>query len=161
MTVTQVRHSVPQQRSRRPKYENVASLLLEEEAARKFSAKTGCVLTKNPSLEPGEKGVAVDYTAHAPSGRTYLVEVRTRNIASTKHATWHIGLRKVQNVKRYAERRGLPAVILISWTDRQGLIDVDRLLAKGTITISGRRDRGDRFDWEEMLNVPLSEIRFL
>lgn len=146
---------------RRPKYENVASLVLEADAARKFSKATGCTLVKNPSLERGEKGVAVDYTAHAPSGNTYLVEVRTRTCKSTQHATWHIGKKKVLNVKRYADQRGLPAIILISWSDRQGIIDVNKILQFGTVTVSGRKDRGDKFDWEEMLNVPLSMIKFL
>lgn len=111
------------------------------------------------SLLPMPRLSVADYIAHREKG-LWLVEVKTRNVASDTYPTIYLSKTKASELRTAAFMLRLRPVWVVSFTD--GIWWKD-LLDKGwddfKVAPAGRTDReGAVHDWEQMIHVPLNAM---
>jgi hypothetical protein len=87
-----------------------------------------------------------------------LGEVKKRNNAHDKYATYHIALDKVRRGMDASKARGVRFVIFVQFID--GLYRIDtKAQPIHHIEEGGRFDRGDKFDVEQMAHYKVSQMK--
>lgn len=105
------------------------------------------------TFKMSEPMASYDATIYRDGKPVALIEVRDRNGDYRRHDLWHTAKLKVQRSVEAASRLGLPLFLLVSW-DEDTFFTRAENLANCRTHISGRRDRGDEKDWEEMILMP-------
>lgn len=82
-----------------------------------------------------------------------VVEVRDRFGNPDRHEHWHTAKLKIQRSLDAAAQLKLPLILLYSWNEETFYTKGENLIGLPT-HMSGRRDRNDEKDWEEMLLMP-------
>lgn len=85
-----------------------------------------------------------------------LVEIKTRNNASTKYPTYMLSAHKWRNALHMANEYRVPFMLVVQFTDGiyAAKIRSDYQIAKG-----GRTDRNDLMDIEDCVFIPMSDFR--
>lgn len=141
---------------KRPRYETAADRTREAGAMQRFVSAF-----QNVTAEKLSQGHRADFLAVDGNNRKAYVEVKTRTCTSGQYETYHVSHDKLKSLLALAEKDGYDAVLLVQWKDKTGYIPVKRYLANATFKQGGRWDRKDKFDVEEMAEVPISLFKFI
>lgn len=87
--------------------------------------------------------------------RVAVVECRDRFGDGSQHQCWHTSKAKIQRSLDAAASLKLPLILLYAWDEDTYFTKGENLVGLPTHQ-SGRADRNDPMDWEEMLLMPPS-----
>lgn len=134
----------------RPRYETDADRKRQWDAIVRLSRGMGVVPRPTPKLAPW------DYSLHSGQSMVAIVEVKCRLCTSGQYPTYMIGTRKMETLQADAVRLGVPGILLVSWSDRIGVVGSADALARGFKAHGGRTDRDDPLDVESVLHIPIT-----
>lgn len=128
----------------------------EREVAAILERRWRCKLRKFGKLDP------IDWWAERDGKVVAFVELKCRNIPSTKYATVFVTLRKWLDLLRAHEWTidGVPALIVVRWTDRIGYYEITDL-PPGRLSVLRRREQRVEQDTEPAWELPISAFTWL
>lgn len=88
-----------------------------------------------------------------------LVEVRGRNGSPDQHKEWHTRKAKIDKIKAAADKLGVKFVLIVTWDRVPYAMNVTKTPWK--THVSGRTDRNNPADWEELYLIPSNQFRKL
>ena len=86
-----------------------------------------------------------------------LVEVRGRNGDKDRYTHWHTRKAKIDKIKAAADKAGVLFILLVTWDGEPFALNVKK--TEWESHVSGRLDRGDPADWEELYLIPSSAFK--
>jgi hypothetical protein len=137
----------------RPLYENDASRTAEQRIAQIVSDKWKCSLIKLP------RSYVLDYVAERNGKLTCWVEIKQRNFKFGEYVDYTISLHKYMDMLTYVEKTGLPALLVVEFSD--GLIYWHLATRPCVVGIGGRTDRNDPQDVEPVARIAWAEFKEL
>jgi hypothetical protein len=141
-----------------PRYETDADLLRERAVIERFQADG----RQEWTFIKQAFGHVGDYIGIEPSGKRWLIEVKTRTCESDRYPTYILSHRKVQSLIAESQRVSARPLVLVWWQgdDVLGGIPARHFLKKATVVTGGRYDRPEAAnDIEQMLDVQITEFR--
>ncbi len=140
----------------RPVYCKKSDNERERRRAEKFTAFLARTAPQHKwSFTMSEPFANYDATIFRDEKAVAVIEVRDRFGDGSRHSHWHTAKLKVQRSIAAAAKLGLPLFLLVSWDEDTYYTKAENLIGLPT-HMSGRRDRGDEKDWEEMILMPQS-----
>lgn len=128
-------------------YENEETKAKEQRLGEIVAAKWKCELQK----------VSIKYQLDCLAMRGDVpmawVELRCRNNDMVEYPTYMISLAKVQGAKRLEEVTGLPAFLVVGWTDQVRFVNLAQ--ADWSLGFGGRNDMRDWQDREPVCYIPI------
>lgn len=85
-------------------------------------------------------------------------EVKCRTNPAQKYPTYMLSLAKYEGLVRLQLFTGLPAELVVAWTDFVGTLKVPALVRIG---FGGRTDRGDDQDTEPVVLIPIRQFQMI
>jgi hypothetical protein len=83
-----------------------------------------------------------------------IVEVKSRTGEPTRYGEWHIARRKIDTCRFEADRAGLYFILIFAWDGNPFICNLSLVSEKFQAHVSGRYDRNDAADVEEMYLIP-------
>ena len=136
-----------------PRFENKATLAKEAAFIARVAPKWQCKAHKNPLW------YRVDFSLERNDSIVAFAEAKCRNIEHNKDSTFFISLEKYLGLHYFHKLTGMPAFILVEWTDISGYVQVP--CDYQYIRWDGRKDRKLSDDEEPMVHIPISMFRKL
>lgn len=133
----------------RRRYETEQDRARQRQAIAALCNSFGCDAKASPDL------CAWDYEAFREGKMVGLVEVKCRLCKAEQYPTYMISLRKMHDLRKAGEQRGIPVVLLVAWADCIGFVGVETAIGAGLVAHGGRKDRSDPADLEPMLHIPI------
>ena len=101
----------------------------------------------------------LDYALYQEGFLKCYLEIKCRDVASTAYKTLILSAHKVAQAKRLGDSAGVPAVLVVRYTD----CDLWIALNDGTFLHQhgGRKDREDEQDMEPVAHIPVAKMRRL
>mgnify|MGYP003629083940 FL=1 len=150
----------------RPIYETPQDLTNQEKLLRQalfaLNPRQSIKYTRSADLAP------YDYVTEDPH---IIFEIKSRNLRQDRFDTYKISAQKIDRINALGEESGLPAVLVVGWTDkwgwmplyspRQEVTTLKTLLRDGEAQSCtwGRTDRGDSYDVEKSYEWPIRRFR--
>lgn len=134
----------------RPIYETPTNRMNEHAAAVQFAAISHCEFVRHDPL------FAWDYTFTREGKPVAFIEVKCRNVPSTKYARYMVSESKCVTLCNGAGLAGVAAVLLVQWTDCLGWLRIDGV--NWTTSTGGRWDRNDPLDVEPMAYFDIDQF---
>jgi len=125
----------------------------ERDVARFLERIWNCNIHKFGKLDP------IDWWAERDGEVVAFVELKCRNIRSTKYSTVFVTLRKWLDLLRAHmwTVNGVPSLIVVRWTDCIGYMDVTTL-PPGRLSVLRRREHRAEQDTEPAWEVPIDSF---
>lgn len=101
----------------------------------------------------------LDYIVIKEENPVGFVEFKFRTIPMGKYDTYMISLHKVMMARELMEVTGLPAYLIVQWTDAVGRIRFPTRVQE--LGYNGRRDRNDSDDVEPVALLPIKDFEVL
>ena len=139
----------------RPTYETGEDLAREAGVAERLSNKWKCKVIKTPPKAP------YDYCALRDDYISAIIEIKVRNNASTKYPTYMLSVDNVIQCALHSGTIRCPFIVVVQFTDKLlhwVLHNPDEDFADVRAKIGGRTDRGDAFDVEPVLHIPMRKF---
>ena len=134
--------------------EEVIDLDTEALIAQMAHDKWNCELVKQQPLDP------CDYFAVRGNSTIAWVEVRRRNVVSTKYKEIFMGYEKFTKLRTAAIALWLPMIFVVRFNDKMLWIDLTKLLRpKTTYASRGKMARSRATDNEKAILIPVSQMR--
>lgn len=126
----------------------------EYEVAKILEKKWKCNIRKFGKLDP------IDWWAERDNKVVAFIELKCRNIPSTKYDTVFVTLRKWLDLLRAREwsTDGVPSLIVLKWTDKIGYLDVTQI-PPGTMSVLRRREHRAEQDVEPAWEIPVKDFK--
>jgi hypothetical protein len=83
-----------------------------------------------------------------------IVEVKSRNGEPTRYGEWHIAKHKIDSCQMMAKQAGLFFFLVFAWDGNPFICNLSLVSEKFQAHVSGRYDRNDAADVEEMYLIP-------
>lgn len=87
----------------------------------------------------------------------YFVEMKHRRIKSTRFPNYLLSLKKWINMNEISRYSGVPVHLVVRFTDLDLCLNVSKRPHR--LTYMGRKDRGDEYDMEPCILIPLKLFR--
>lgn len=146
--------------TRRPEYETANDRGNEERVAAFLEQYWNCRALEQRKFSAFDRGLT-----RAPDDRIEkIVEIKCRNLWLRPDRMFFVGGKKFAGLYWYATMMKVPALLVIEFENAVACVDILHLLnnAPGCyFKMGGRRDRGDRGDWELCFFFPMSEFKIL
>lgn len=135
------------------KYETLKDLANQQKVMEIFTKTYGYEYVDLPQFSEMDYGIqkSFRYKGFKYSRIEGLVEVKCRSISFNRYPTFMLHLNKVQ----YALNCGVPTILLVSWIDAIGFI---KFKEKHFVTMGGRRDRNNQYDYDLMAHYPTEKF---
>ncbi|WYN05145.1 hypothetical protein ISREJYDI_CDS0185 [Pseudomonas phage UNO-G1W1] len=127
----------------RPRYETQQDRDNESSVKSQIEKWAKCTLTKTGSQ------AFYDWEAHRDGKLVALMEFKKRTNPRRQYPTYMVAMKKIDRGIALAKDAGVPFIFFVQWTDglHYLVVNTDTPMTVGT---GGRKDRGDRYDMEEM-----------
>jgi|LauGreDrversion2_5_1035112.scaffolds.fasta_scaffold39054_2 hypothetical protein len=136
----------------RPVYETLEDRAEQIEVAKKVAVAWDCDVLCLPRLS------RADYKL-SRAGRTEAwAEHKRRRVPMEKYDTLILSRAKAEALRRLSELDDVPAVVFVQYDDALVWARLTERHMEKTVK-AGRRDRGDPFDIEKCIEIPISEMR--
>lgn len=137
----------------RPIYETGSDVAREAAIAALVAERYGATAKKLPAR------YCLDHAFMRGDKLVGLAEIKCRKNPSTRYPTLMVSLLKWMTARDVAKAARVPGFLVVSWTDRVGMISVD---ADDIVPgVGGRTDRGDADDVELVVHIPVSKFRIV
>jgi hypothetical protein len=95
------------------------------------------------------------------NGQLYaIVEVRGRNGDPERYREWHTRKAKLDKIKAAANKLGVKFVLIVTWDGQPyAMVVTETGLCSWKTHVSGRTDRNNPLDWEELYLIPSSQFK--
>lgn len=130
----------------RPLYETTESLSEERLVAERIGEAWSC----NPVKLA--RAYQLDFALCRDDAVQAWAEVKVR---TKRYPTYMLSLHKWLAAVELHERTGLPALLVVQWPDLLAYCALSGLRRPLSVTMGGRRDRGDWQDMEPVVHIPL------
>jgi Holliday junction resolvase-like predicted endonuclease len=126
----------------------------ERDVARLLEKKWNCKIRKFGKLDP------IDWWAERNNKVVAFIELKCRNVPSTKYDTVFVTLRKWLDLLRAREWSfdEVSSLIVIRWTDRIGYYDVTQI-PPGNLSVLRRREHRAEQDVEPAWEIPIKNFK--
>lgn len=138
------------------KYETLKDLSNQQRVMDAFAKQYGYQYTDLPEFHEMDYAIqkTMSYKMVKFARVEGLVEVKCRTISFKKYPTFMVHLKKVN----YALNCGVPAILLVGWTDAIGFI---KFKERHFVTLGGRRDRDNKYDYDLMAHYPTDKFEMV
>lgn len=137
----------------RPRYETV------EDRSRERGVFDAVAVTYNCQYQLAEDFAPYDGVLQDGDGNTKaLIEIKTRTNPHDKYPTYMLSATKYRNLFDIAETHGIPALLLVCFTDGVYATKLKAEYATGT---GGRYDRNDAYDVEQCVYIPIEQFKIV
>ena len=134
----------------RPLYETDFDRARESNVLEYIQSKIDCRVTKAPP-----KANFDAFLVGPDNLATAMVEIKTRNNASTKYPTYMISASKCTKCNELAESYKVPFVLVVRFTDG---VFATTVKGKYLVEMGGRYDRNDPRDREPCVFIPMNKF---
>lgn len=137
----------------RPTYETKSDRQNEFKVARYLANREGLLAVSMPLR------YAVDYAVVNDSGDVHgWYEIKCRTNPMKAYDTYLLSIGKYHSMLALQHNSGFPVFLAVKWTDCLGVMGIP---AKHTISMGGRKDRGDWQDTEPCAMFPIEQFKVL
>ena len=136
----------------RKMYESKDNLEKEKNVLRHMSVKWDVSYSKLPI------SYKLDYSMYRNDKLCGFAEVKCRKNSMNDFSTYIISLSKVMKARRLASVTGTKSVLIVSWSDATGWIN---LFSDFEVKQGGRSDRDDWQDQEPVCHFQISEFKII
>lgn len=135
-------------------YENRSTQMDEERIAAMVEKKWSGRMIKLPMKN------RVDYAFSSEDGILAYAEIKSRKNSIKEYPSFMVALDKWMSARRIAEvSNGVPMFFVVEWTEGVYYLRQDE--ATYRVGIGGRKDRGDEYDQELCVFVPIEQFKQL
>jgi len=101
----------------------------------------------------------IDFALEKARQIVFWAEVKSRTCARETYPDFFVSVGKVEALKSLQEATGIPALLVVGWTDCLGILNLP--CAGSFVAVGGRRDRGGANDIEPMVHFSVDAFRRL